>query len=77
MLKLTRVISEVDTPKDKSKAMPSPLAGKKSNKNDKQPYWTEVIGGVVTPQDKAAKAKLPWQNDFFKKQFVRLPYKTK
>ena len=77
LLKLTRVISEVDTPKDKSKAMRSPLAGKKSNKNDKQPYRNEVIGGVVTPQDKAAKATPPWQNNLFKKQFVRLPYKTK
>ena len=76
LLKLTRV-SEVDTPKDKSKAMRSPLAGKKSNKNDKQPYRNEVIGGVVTPQDKAAKATPPWQNNLFKKQFVRLPYKTK
>ena len=73
----TGVINGGVTPKDKTKAMPSHLTGKKKkNKNDKQPYWTGVIGGVVTPKAKAAEAKSLCQHDF-KKEFVRLPYKTK
>ena len=45
--------------------MPSPLAGKKkNNKNDKQPYCTGVIGGVVTPKHEAAEANLHCQHSF-------------
>ena len=35
-----------------------------------------MIGGVVTPKDKAAEVKPPCQQDFLK-EFVRLPYQTK
>ena len=49
---------------------------KKSYKNDKQFYGTEVMGGVVTHKDKAAKAKFLCQHNF-KKATVRLPYKAK
>ena len=38
LLKITGVRSGVVTPNNKTKAMPSPLAAKKKNKNDKQPY---------------------------------------
>ena len=48
----------------------------KKNKNDKYPSGTGVIGGVVTPEDKVAETKPPCEHDF-KKEFVRLPYKTK
>ena len=34
------------------------------------------MGPVVTPKDKAAKAKPPCEQDF-EKGFFRLPYKTK
>ena len=78
LLKITDIISGVVTPKDKTKPMPSPLAGKKkkNNKNDKQSYWTWLIGVVVTAKEKAPEAKPSCQHDF-KKEFVRLPYKTK
>ena len=54
------------TLKDKTKAMLSAFAGKKTNTVDKQPYWTRVIGGIVTPKDKAAEAKCPCQCNFKK-----------
>ena len=41
----------------------------------KQPYWTKVLGGVVTPKYKASEAMPPCQHDF-KKEFVRLPSKN-
>ena len=59
---------------DKSNAKPP--CWKKSNKNDNQPSGTRIIGGVVTLNDKAAEAKPSCQSNF-KKEFVRLPYKTK
>ena len=49
---------------DKSNA--KPFAGKKTNTVDKQPYWTRVIGGIVTLKDKAAEAKCPCQCNFKK-----------
>ena len=55
LLKITGVLSGVVTPKDKMKAMLP--CWKKSNKNDKQPYWSGVLGGVVTPKDKDTEAK--------------------
>ena len=63
-------------PKTRQKQCQATLLERKKNKNDKQLYWTGVIGGVVTPKAKAAEAKSLCQHDF-KKEFVRLPYKTK
>ena len=40
------------------------LATKNSNKNYKQSYSTGIISGVVTPEDKGAEAKPPYQHDF-------------
>ena len=37
LLKIPGVTRGLDTPKDKTKEMPRPLARKKTNKNDKQP----------------------------------------
>ena len=44
-------------PKTRQKQCQATLLERKKNKNDKQPYWTGVIGGVVTPKAKAAEAK--------------------
>ena len=76
LFKNAGVVSGVVTCQDKTKAMPNHLAEKKSNKNDNQPSGTRVIGGVVTLNDKAAEAKPSCQSNF-KKEFVRLHYKTK
>ena len=76
LIQVTGVIRGDVSPKDKTRAMPNPLAKRKKTKNDKQPYWTGVIAAVVTPKDKATKAKPPCQHDF-KNEFVRLSYKTK
>ena len=76
LLKIPGVTRGLDTPKDKTKEMPRPLARKKTNKNDKQPSWTGVMGGVVTPKATAAEAKPLSQHDF-EKEFLRLPCKTK
>ena len=48
----------------RQKQCQAPLLEKKINKNDKQPYWTGVIGGVIIPNDKAAEAKPLCQDDF-------------
>ena len=64
-------------PKTRQNQCQAPLLErKKKNKNDKQPYWTGVIDVVVTAKEKAPEAKPSCQHDF-KKEFVRLPYKTK
>ena len=65
VLKITGVRSGAVTPNNKAKAMPRPLAGKKKNKNDKRPYWTVVIVGVVTHKDKTAEA-CPCSHNFEK-----------
>ena len=76
LLKITGVIGGVVTSKDKTKAMPSPLIEKNPARMIKNLIETGVIGGVVTLKDKTAEAKPPCQYDF-KKEFLRLPYKTK
>ena len=49
--------------------MPSPVAGKKSNKNGTQPYWTGIIGGVITPKEKVQKLS-PLVNTILKRNLL-------
>ena len=55
-------------PKTRQKQCQVPLLERKK-KNDKQLYWTLVIGGVVTPKDKAAEAR-PLANTILKRNLL-------